>query len=1023
MSENKNSISAGSLKNKLRRDLGKQETASGKVRAASPAAAVSAGPSGHTGSALQDTQNIKAENPYADMSLEDIMDRFLTPDDKAALKNVQLIQQQITDDTVAEEEMKSDFSSEISDTAEDLSAVSEESDTSEDVPAYTTAHYVPGTDGSDTEDNIPVAAIADEIDNTVAEDTAETPDEEESSASGFNFSELILSDDENGADKDTDSSGTFDIAALLEEDDTDTDVPVTAEAVSDLPIEEAVRSIDEADIAESSSVYDDETADSYAEADGTQETTEETEDSEQEGSEQTKSIKDLFSFFRSKKKSDTANAGDAVPDENGETVSGETDAAADTEYPDESTDGFNDEGSTENAPTKVMPAITAEVVRDAIASGKTLDMDGNGTIDETDVKLMMAFGMDDELEKTTSIDRITEIENEIGKNSIDEKETKKERDAGKAFSAYAAALEKHFEREPHEELTSRQQIKELYDEYSKKYRALLYRLLGVIILLVFSFFYENLSIFGGDLPEGIRMSVFPVVHVMLDFQMVVLASALVYRELGEGISALINLKPIPSSMTALVAVLTFIYDLIACFAKTNNNLRMYGFTVIFCVFLTLLAELYDIRREIQCFNIIATRNPKFVIDSVDNDSAREEIEAFGDSIPENPEIIKISRTGFVDGYFSKIQSGTKTKELLLILAPVTLFAFVAFFIAGLIYTGHFYPALSQGYISALFTMPFSLFIVYAYPFFRAEEEAYSVGSCIIGEDSLKRYSGTNVVSFEDSDVFPTYGVSLKSIKTYGSSRIDLILYYAHSIFRSVGGMLNAAIEKSAQGTGYSEDVEILGITDGGIEAVVDGVHIFFGKAQYLRANGYSLPRGGGDESEDNLNEISLMYIAVEDDVAAKFYVHYPMDPDFVPLVEQLYKSNVRVGIKTFDPNINDQMLSTKIQISKYPVKVIRIKNTSGIPVATERAESGIVSKTSAKALMQALSLCDKVATATKSGTVIKIASVIISLIVSAVIMVLGGSSTVPSFYIALYQLFWIIPVVIITRMNIGKLKN
>ena len=74
-------------------------------------------------------------------------------------------------------------------------------------------------------------------------------------------------------------------------------------------------------------------------------------------------------------------------------------------------------------------------------------------------------------------------------------------------------------------------------------------MLGVLcclVLLVASFLYENISVFGAELPAVLNSEIYPVVtNILFDLQLVVLAGALAWRQLVEGVQVPFKLKPLP----------------------------------------------------------------------------------------------------------------------------------------------------------------------------------------------------------------------------------------------------------------------------------------------------------------------------------------------------------------------------------------------------------------------------------------------------------------------------------------------
>lgn len=219
--------------------------------------------------------------------------------------------------------------------------------------------------------------------------------------------------------------------------------------------------------------------------------------------------------------------------------------------------------------------------------------------------------------------------------------------------------------------------------------------------------------------------------------------------------------------------------------------------------------------------------------------------------------------------------------------------------------------------------------------------------------------------------------------------------------------------------GHSDDVQILDVTADGLEATVNGTHIYLGRASYLRRNSFVPVRDVDDEELENGGEVCIMYMVCGDEVAAKMYVQYHTDPDFEFILKQLYNAGVCVGIKTSDPNIDDRMMGMRVKLDKYPVKVLKCKNTGDQNVTKPRADSGIISKSSVKSLLQTLALCDKVQHITRTNIVIELFAVLIGVLLSGFLLALGLSADVMSFYVALYQLFWILPMLIISKLFIN----
>ena len=109
------------------------------------------------------------------------------------------------------------------------------------------------------------------------------------------------------------------------------------------------------------------------------------------------------------------------------------------------------------------------------------------------------------------------------------------------------------------------------------------------------------------------------------------------------------------------------------------------------------------------------------------------------------------------------------------------------------------------------------------------------------------------------------------------------------------------------------------------------------------------------------------------------------------------------------------MLSTKITLSKYPVRVLKYSDINESKRGTDRTESGIVSKKSAKALLGVFTLCDKTKHITKTNIAVNMITMITGIIICLAVAIIGNVASVASVYVALFQTFWLIPVYIMAK--------
>jgi len=443
---------------------------------------------------------------------------------------------------------------------------------------------------------------------------------------------------------------------------------------------------------------------------------------------------------------------------------------------------------------------------------------------------------------------------------------------------------------------------------------------------------------------------------------------------------------------------------------------MYNMPLAFGSIMAILCSRMNLKREMWAFKIISTRNNKYVIGHLKASDSKLEKNAFDSYIDESSDMLTVGRTEFVSDYASRSVRPPKNKTAIGMLIPLVVLVAIVFLVVEYYRTSDIIAALTAAQLTLMMGLPLSAFFTFSFPFYKASKSAFGLGSAIIGESSLEEYSSASVISFSDKDVFPAQGVKVRSMKLYGNSRIDHILYKTASVFGALGGPLSDVFMVATKDLGHSGDVDIVEITANGVEAAVDGEHVFVGSADYIRENGYVPTIDAEDREVEYHGHVSIMYVAIAGELSAKMYIEYKMDPEIEDIIKSLCKSGMCLGIRTFDPNIDDSMLDRRIKLSKYPVRVLKCSQGTEMSKIEKRTDSGIVSKRSAKNLLKTLTYCDKVLQIIKTNIAVKIFSIIASIIAVGLIIFFGGIDKTNSLYVLLFQIFWMIPMAVIAAL-------
>ena len=617
--------------------------------------------------------------------------------------------------------------------------------------------------------------------------------------------------------------------------------------------------------------------------------------------------------------------------------------------------------------------------------------------DPTDIDLMVAFGLDDEQHEKAKEAK------EYG-NALAEKRKREQK-------------EKKFKLE-RPEFVDRSQVKGLREEYKKKNLSLWIRLLISFVATVVLFVFENIK----PSPESSAVFnpyVYPVVYAMISLQIMLITSLCIYDYLINGIKNLFKGTPRPETVTALMTVVAIIYSAVIGNVVENGDIPvMFNAIVALASFLTLVYAIYNQKREMMNFRIVANRKPKHIIRRLDDEESRGEVEAL-DTNTEECDVMKIEKTDFIDGFYARLDKPDKTTSSFtsfVLSASVALAVLIGIFAA---IKGESAAVVWRTvYVSLLAFTPLSLFITFSYPFFRANKIAKDYESTIIGDVSLEEYSNASVISFDDKNIFPSYSVKVQNIRIYNNARIDRVLYYAASVFAYAGGPLQDVFEVATKDIGNSGDVKIFDAETGFLATQVDGVNIIFGSNDALTARGLEIPQSAAEDDVDFSDELSVMYMFRENKLVAKMYIKYVMDPDIDLILKQFSGEGLYVCIHTFDPNIDEHMIASKLNMGKIPLKIIRYADAEEVDNYEEKAESGLVTSGSPKFLLQIISFCGKVLRSRKTNIALGVLSGVIGIAIIALLLISGSLNILNSLLLGIYQLVWIIPAVISSRIHV-----
>jgi len=554
------------------------------------------------------------------------------------------------------------------------------------------------------------------------------------------------------------------------------------------------------------------------------------------------------------------------------------------------------------------------------------------------------------------------------------------------------------------EYTDRLQRKEIVEMYRYAKRNIKTKTIIASIVAILLFFVENLTLFVKN-PSGIFAN--PYVLIITNVVLLALCMILAHEQLYHGFRSIFNKNYMPESVAVVSSLCGIVHSLIMLLAvilKTEAyKPQLFNFPTALIIVCLLLYSYINVVREKYGFSVICAKDAKFYLEKIEKMDAEIESDAFSQTSGEFVgEIARVKKTGFVKNYFANTNSEPNLHAFLgiyfmLSLLVPAVFAIISLFVKNL----NFFEAVTVWYIGVLLTIPAGILFSYSVPFLIGNKRLYNDDVAIIGENAINDFSTVDVVSVNDTTAFPPYNVKLTNFQVYNGFKTEKVLYYAASGFASVGGPLAEVFDAATKDAlPKSRKTKFVCSGRSYLCIKIDNETIIFADRYGMSAQGIDV---GAEKEEDS--QACSMYIACNGVLCSKINLIYEIDEEFVDIASFLNKNKIGVGIRTFDPNISNELIKAQLKYARADVKIIRLSSDEDVPTVSARSEGKIVSKGLSKSLLKAIPVCKKIVKNRKATGALKIISSLFGAVLLGLSifgsLVIGYSALIAGYYAAL----------------------
>ncbi len=554
---------------------------------------------------------------------------------------------------------------------------------------------------------------------------------------------------------------------------------------------------------------------------------------------------------------------------------------------------------------------------------------------------------------------------------------------------------------------------EFFQNYKRKARKALVSALSCFVFTLLLFFHESPSFIH---PEWLTQGKFGILYLLFDIQLLFFAAISAFDVILKGAKALFKWHPNKYSISFVLVTVSILQILLHLIFDTNSDKTiLFSSIAAFSILISSISRYFDARRDGITFKALSQENEKYIAESLSDKS--EEFIAFEQYLPDDPYLYSVKKTGFISNFVQKSREESSFNEIYKIILPLILFTSILFAVIANIMSGTptFGRTLDNFVLAIMISTPVISALSVSLPFFKGVVALSKRGCSVIGEASLDECSSANIVSFKDTDAFHEKGITLSLVKPFGEAQIDTAFFTAARVFNIVGGPLKGVFNRSiieSGSSGSSEADEIIQILPNSILALIDGKKVTLGTKMAVKSQGVVI----SDDPVDSLFENSngrIMYMLLDDELAAKFYIKYSLGKNFRAILDNFYDVGVFMVIKSCDPNLDSEYLTKLLKDENYPIIVTKLNQAEYINAftATDSAPTTVFSNTSVPNLLRTFAWCDKCRKIINLNQLSKYIAIVLSIIILIACMLNANAhEKITPVLILLYQIIWSLPV-------------
>ena len=458
------------------------------------------------------------------------------------------------------------------------------------------------------------------------------------------------------------------------------------------------------------------------------------------------------------------------------------------------------------------------------------------------------------------------------------------------------------------------------------------RLVSAFVLFLAMIVFEFSGAFGKDLYSVFGNGAFIGVKLLVDMAF---CSCMLLLTLPETFGAIISLfkgKAVPELFLPVSYAVLLVYGILTL-KMSEPSYPTFGILFAVLTLAALYAKRAKIKTEYSVFRTLSATTEKTVLDIRLTRSLEGENMALDGAVDEyKSRIARSFKTGFVSDFCARnainCENGANVLVMLGIGVGLSLVSAVVCYFLG---TGSISYAANAFTVVFMMSCPAFSMLLHKIPFKHVEKEAKKDKGAFIGEDSVYSASDTDVVVYDDVEIFSEEDVSIKKVHMYGKVyNAPKAMHQMYSLFSVVGGPLKRVFGSSIDGKGVSATEVYL--EEDGICGVLDGHRILAGTEEFMHRHKVRIPEDESKNGSSGAETMKVMYGAEDGEVYVKFSIRYSFSEEFSMLLPHLKAAGIVPLVYTRDPNLTNDLLKSLTMGED----IIRVMKREGVPPKNEK---------------------------------------------------------------------------------------